>query len=69
MEPLTEKQQESVDFIKKFIKKNGYPPTIKEIAKKLNVANNTIQCRVVQIEKKGYITKKKGLARSIRIVV
>lgn len=67
MESLTEIQQDTLVFIKAFIGKNGYPPTIKEMSKVLGVAGNAIQGRVDHLEHKGYITRTCRLARSIRI--
>ena len=37
MEQLTKRQEEIVEFIKKFIVSNGYPPTVREIGKELGI--------------------------------
>ena len=38
-ETLTLKQKEILQMIKKFIADNSYPPTVREIAKELNIAS------------------------------
>ena len=67
---LTKKQSDILNFIKKYISKHGYSPSIKEICKKFNYAStNTVYEILKALEKKGYILRsKKGIARSIKII-
>ncbi len=66
--PLTKKQKIILDFIKSFQEKNGYPPTLEEIAKKLKLSSvATVHQYLAALERKGYIKKHKGHARSIDI--
>ena len=58
VKPLTEKQKKTLDFLNSFIEKNGYSPSLKEIAKFLKTKNlSTAQYFVEELEKKGYLKK------------
>lgn len=65
---LTQVQAETLAFIRGYITKHDYSPTIAEIAKAEKVNVNAIRDRIVQMVKKGTITKADGIARSIRPV-
>lgn len=70
MTSLTERQQEVLDFIKLYAKKNGYPPTRKEIAIGFGWASaNAAQQQLVSIESKGYIRLVRGgVSRGIVLI-
>ena len=56
MEELTNRQEEILDTIKKYIAKNGYPPTVREIGALLNLSSPaTTHFHLNRLEKKGYI--------------
>lgn len=66
MRNLTEKQKKILDFIKVYIKENGYPPTIKEIMNKFSFSSPTsVISHLKAIEKKGYIKKFEKISRGI----
>lgn len=65
---LTQAQAKTLAFIRGYIRKHGYSPTIAEIAKAEQVNVNAIGERVAALVKKGAVTKKAGIARSIRPV-
>ena len=66
--PLTDLQARVLSFAHGFIAKNLYPPTVIEIQKGLQVSNpGTVHKVLISLQKKGYITKERGTARSIRI--
>ena len=65
MEKLTKKQTNILNFIKDFILKNGYPPTIREIGDQFGVYIRAAQDHLKALEKKGYIVREKGKTRSI----
>ncbi|MCI8548506.1 MAG: HTH domain-containing protein [Bacilli bacterium] len=57
-ETLTLKQKEILQMIKKFIADNSYPPTVREIAKELNIASTaTIHFHIKHLVEKGYLSK------------
>lgn len=58
MEKLTVKQEEVLQTIKKFIAENGYPPTIREIGKELNITSTApIHFHIKNLVEKGYLKK------------
>lgn len=70
METLTERQSEILDTIKKFIAKNGYPPTVREIGAILNLSSPaTTHFHLNRLESKGYIKKDKSKNRTLELLV
>lgn len=70
MERLTEKQKQMLETIKKSIAKNGYPPTVRELGKELNLSSPaTIFFHLGRLESKGYIKKGKSKNRTIELLV
>lgn len=68
MRELTTKQKEVLDVIKKSVKENGYPPTVREICKELELSSpGTAQFHLNALERKGYISKGKGY-RKIKVL-
>ena len=65
---LTPAQSETLAFIAAFREKNGYSPTIAEMAEAANVHGNAIADRINMMIKKGVVIKTPGIARSIRPV-
>ena len=70
MEKLTDRQKEILDTIKKFIAKNGFPPTVREIGKALNLSSPaTTHFHLSKLESKGYIKKDKSKNRTLELLV
>ena len=70
METLTKKQELVLDFLKKSIAKNGYPPTVREICKALGLSSPaTVQSHLNALEEKKYITKGDSKNRAIELLV
>ena len=70
MEKLTEKQKQMLDTLKKFIAKNGYPPTVRELGSALDLSSPaTTHFHLSKLESKGYITKGKGKNRTLELLV
>jgi repressor LexA len=67
MPPVVYKRQKQIlDFIKQYIDTNGYAPTLKQIAKALDVSSlATVHEHLQALEKKGLIRKKIGATRGI----
>jgi len=64
---LTVKQKKLYDFIKSYIKKNGFAPTYVEMKEYLNLKSiSTIYYYLDRIDKRGWIAKRiKGSIRNI----
>ena len=70
MEKLTDKQNQMLETLKKFIAKNGYPPTVRELGKELDLSSPaTTHFHLSKLESKGYITKGKGKNRTLELLV
>ena len=70
MEKLTKRQEDALNFIKEYIVAHGYPPTVREIAKELNVSSPaTIQAHLDRLADKGYIKKGSNKNRTIELMV
>lgn len=68
MDKLTTKQQRILNFIEKHRIEHTYPPTLKEIADKFKITIGTVQDHIYALQKKGYLERKKDIARGFRVV-
>ena len=70
MEKLTIKQNLVLDYLKRSIAKNGYPPTVREIGKALDLSSPaTVQAHLNTLEAKGYIKRGDSKNRAIELLV
>ncbi len=70
MKELTKRQNEILDFIKSYIVKYGYPPTVREIGAALGVSSPaTIHAHLENLEEKGVIKRKETKNRAIELLV
>ncbi len=70
MEKLTKKQNDVLDFLKRSIAKNGYPPTVREIGAALGLKSPaTTHAHLNTLETKGYIKKLGSKNRAIELLV
>ena len=70
MEKLTVKQEKVLKELKKYIAKNGYPPTVRELCALTNLKSTaTTHVHLDQLSSKGYIRKDKDRNRTIEILV
>ena len=68
-ERLTERQNQVFEFIRDSVRRNGKPPTIKEIGQGLGMrSTNGVHKMLVVLEKKGYITRTPHEARGLEVV-
>lgn len=67
---LTNKQESILIFIKKYIAKNGYSPTVREIAKAVNLSSPaTVHAHLSNLIEKGFIKRNKKNNRIIELLV
>ena len=70
MEELTKRQEEILNFIKEYIVAHGYPPTIREICKAMDVSSPaTVHAHLNNLESKGFIKKEDTKNRAIELLV
>lgn len=68
METLSERQQEVFEALQGFIRERGYPPTMRDLARKLGIVNPTAVKRMIDIfEDKGLLKSAPGKSRAIRL--
>lgn len=66
---LYKRQKQILDFISQYIQKNGYSPTLQQIADALGVSSlATVHEHLSTMSKKGVIKKFEGAVRGIEIV-
>ena len=66
--PITKRQKEVLDFVKKFINKKKYPPTLEEICTGLKLsAVSTVHQHIEALAEKGYLKKADNNARAIDV--
>jgi repressor LexA len=69
MTELTEQEAKILSFIKNFTSKNGYPPSIREIAKFLKSKyTRTAEHYLKKLEEKNLIKREKGISRGIKLI-
>ncbi|MCX7995996.1 MAG: transcriptional repressor LexA [candidate division WOR-3 bacterium] len=65
---LTKRQKEILDFLKKYIAKSGYSPSLEEIAVHFNLSSlSTVHYHLSRLEQAGLISRYDFLPRSIQI--
>ena len=69
-EKLTKKQEEVLTFIKKFVVSHGYPPSVREICKGMDLSSPaTVHTHLKQLEMKGIIRKENSKFRTLELLV
>ena len=70
MNKLTDKQEYILQVLKQLIAKNGYSPSIREIAAAANLHSpSTIHSHLKNLEEKGFIKKDSSKTRTIELLV
>ena len=65
---LTIKQKILLEAIEWFINEHGYSPTLQELAELTKTAKATVFAKLMELEKKKYISTVNGKARTIRVL-
>jgi repressor LexA len=68
MRELTERQKEVASFISKFIRKNNYAPSVRDIAEHFNFSVKAAHDHLKALEAKNVIKTTDGISRSIEIL-
>lgn len=70
MKKLTNRQEEILNYIKKYVVSNGFPPTVREIGSDLGVSSPaTIHAHLNNLQNKGVIKKNGSKNRAIELLV
>ena len=66
---LYNRERATLEFITQYIQRNGFAPTLLEIAQALNInAPSTVHEHIMRLVNKGYLRKQKGYERGIELV-
>jgi repressor LexA len=66
---LSERQQEILCFLKAFITKNGYPPSVREIGEAVGLSSSsTVHSHLNALENKGFIRRDPSSARALTVI-
>lgn len=69
MEPLTEAQQQLLDWLREYIRLNQHSPSIRQMMKAMGLKSPApVQSRLEHLRNKGYIDWTEGKARTIRLM-
>ena len=67
--PLTQRQQQVLEFIASELQISSRPPTLREIGNRLNIGStNAVRSLLTALEKKGFIKRRAYLSRGIEIL-
>lgn len=65
---LTKRQASVLSFVKGFIAKHSYPPCMRDVADHFGISVNGAAGNLRLIEKKGYLRRSAGRARSLVVL-
>ncbi len=64
-----DKQQQLLEFIKKYVDDNGYPPTVREMCRAVKVnSTSTIAYHLSKLEEDGFIRKNPNKNRALEVI-
>jgi repressor LexA len=68
-EPLTDRQEKILAFIKKSLQDQGYPPTIREIGEHFGIrSTNGVNDHLKALERKGYLLRGELKSRALSVI-
>ena len=65
---LTPRQREVLEFIKRFLDEQGYPPTVREIGGHFGFVPRSVFDHLKALERKGYLKREATKSRSLQIM-
>lgn len=69
MTDLTARQEQVLSFIKEFTRRNGYPPTVREIGSELELSSpSTVHVHLANLERLGLIRRDPSKPRALELV-
>ncbi len=66
---LTSRQREIFNFVREFIKKRGYPPSVREIGGHFHIYPRAVFDHLKALEKKGYLKRWGAMSRGLEILI
>jgi len=67
MKPLTDRQQAVLAFVEEFCGRQGYPPTVREVATHFGIQPRAAADHLAACKRKGYLHREPGLSRGLSL--
>jgi repressor LexA len=67
MKPLTDRQQAVLAFVEEFCVRQGYPPTVREVAAAFGIQPRAAVDHLAALKRKGYLHREPGLSRGLSL--
>ena len=68
MKELTNRQKQVISFIAEYIKKNSYPPTVREIGEHFQISAKGAHDHIIALRKKGHLKQVNNRPRTMELV-
>ncbi len=69
MQGLTQRQQQTLEYIRHSINERGYPPTLREIGEHMGIrSTNGVNDHLRALERKGYLRREDMKSRALKLV-
>ena len=69
MKPLTDRQQTVLTFVEEFCSRQGYPPTVREVAAAFGIQPRAAVDHLAALKRKGYLHREPGLSRGLSLTL
>jgi len=69
MKPLTDRQREVLAFVEDFCSRQGYPPTVREVAARFGIQPRAAADHLAACKRKGYLHREPGLSRGLALTL
>jgi len=67
MKPLTDRQRLVLTFVEEFCRRQGYPPTVREVAARFGVQPRAAADHLTALKRKGYLHREPGRSRGLSL--
>ncbi len=68
MKPLTDRQRLVLTFVEEFCRRQGYPPTVREVAAHFGVQPRAAADHLAALKRKGHLHREPGRSRGLSLV-
>ena len=66
---LSRKQKQVINFIRQYLRDNGYPPSVRDIGRGCNISSTSVVVyNLNKLEKAGYIRRQSDISRGIELL-
>jgi repressor LexA len=69
MKPLTDRQQSVLTFVEEFCSRQGYPPTVREVAAAFGIQPRAAVDHLAALKRKGYLHREPGVSRGLTLAM